>query len=305
MAEKSSFFNSMGSDRRYKAEDWAAYFATFVGNGVVLKTEEALAVAADAGSMSVTLGAGSAFINGYRYENTAALSLSLQTAHASLNRIDAVMVRWNRSLRAMNAYIVTGTPALTPAAQAPARTADIYELCVSHVFVAAGVTSVAQSAVDDRRLDSAICGIATMIGEVDTSTLYAQVQADLAEFKAEEQAAFAQWFAGVQATLGADVAGNLLNLIQYHAPLLLSANLPASGWSTSAPYTQTVTVEGILATDTPLIDVVLSDTVATAMAQIAEFGYIGRITTGANQITVTCYEDKPTVDLTLTLKVVR
>jgi hypothetical protein len=305
MAEKSSFFNSIGNDRRYKAEDWAAYFATFVGNGVVLKTNAALAVSADAGSMSVSLGAGSAFINGYRYENTAALSLALQTAHASLNRIDAVMVRWNRSLRAMNAYIVTGTPALNPQAQAPARTADIHELCVAHVFVAAGATSVGQSAIDDRRLDSAICGLATMIGEVDTSTLYAQIQADLAAFRADEQADFAAWFAGVQATLGSDTAGNLLNLIQYHAPVVLTVSLPASGWSASAPYTQTVNAAGMLTTDAPLADVVLSATAATAKAQLEAYGYIGRIDTGSGQITVTCYEDKPAVDLTLVLKVVR
>ena len=32
--EKSSFFNSVSGDRKYKAEDWASYFASFIGNGV-------------------------------------------------------------------------------------------------------------------------------------------------------------------------------------------------------------------------------------------------------------------------------
>ena len=32
--EKSSFFNSVSHDRTYKAEDWAEYFASFIGNGV-------------------------------------------------------------------------------------------------------------------------------------------------------------------------------------------------------------------------------------------------------------------------------
>ena len=41
--------------------------------------------------MSVTLGEGSAFYNGYRYENTEPLSLAIPTANASLNRIDAIM----------------------------------------------------------------------------------------------------------------------------------------------------------------------------------------------------------------------
>ena len=34
MAEKSSFFNSVSGDRKYKAEDWASYFGALIGNGV-------------------------------------------------------------------------------------------------------------------------------------------------------------------------------------------------------------------------------------------------------------------------------
>jgi len=89
------------------------------------------------------------------------------------------------------------------------------------------------------------------------------------------------------------------------ATATISASLPASGWSASAPYTQTVTATGILATDTPLADVVLSDTPATAITQLEAYGYIGRMDAGSGQITATCYEDKPTVDLTVALKVVR
>ena len=316
MAEKSGFFNSISHDRKYKAEDWAAYFAAFVGNGIVLRTSAALSVYADGGSMSVTLGTGSALINGYRYENTAELSITLPTAHASLNRYDAIMIRWNRSLRAINAYVVSGTASASPVAEAPARTADIYELCVAVVYVAAGSTSVMQSAITDKRLDSSVCGIATMIGDLDTTSLYNQVQAALNEFKTEsqadfaqfsatQQAAFAAWFAGVRETLGGDVAGNLLNLINAHAPVSLSVSLPASGWTGSGPYTQTVSAAGMLATDTPLADVTLSDVVETAKAQLEAYALVGRIDTGADAVTVTCYDGVPAADLTVNLKVVR
>ncbi|MEG2208679.1 MAG: hypothetical protein RR065_11285, partial [Clostridia bacterium] len=96
MAEKSSFFNSISSDRKYKAEDWAAYFATFVSDGVILKAGSTLAVTATAGSMGVTLDIGCAFISGYRYENSSALPLTVGTANATLNRIDRVMIRWSK-----------------------------------------------------------------------------------------------------------------------------------------------------------------------------------------------------------------
>lgn len=93
--------------------------------------------------------------------------------------------------------------------------------------------------------------------------------------------------------------------ILYHTPVHLLAELPVSGWSAAAPYTQTVQVAGLLATDIPLVDVTLSATLDTRIAQREAYGYVSMITTAANSITVTCDEDKPTVALTLTLKVVR
>lgn len=158
--------------------------------------------------------------------------------------------------------------------------------------------------------------VASIVGDTDTSALYTQVQADLAAFRAQEQAGFAQWsaaqqaafdawYAQIQSVLGEDAAGNLLNLITYHAPLQRTVSLPASGWSAAAPYTQTVTAVDVLATDTPLADVVLSNVAATAIAQLEAYGCVGRIDAGEGQITVTCYEDKPAADLTLALKVVR
>lgn len=79
----------------------------------------------------------------------------------------------------------------------------------------------------------------------------------------------------------------------------------STSWSGSGPYTQTVSVAGILATDNPLADVVLSDTAATAQAQLEAWGCVGRITTAAGSITATCYDSKPTTAIPIQLKVVR
>ena len=62
--QKSSFFNSVSGDRRYKAEEWAAYFASFIGNGVFPLPSFGLQVVADSG-MNVVLHPGKAWINGY------------------------------------------------------------------------------------------------------------------------------------------------------------------------------------------------------------------------------------------------
>ncbi|WP_195199350.1 hypothetical protein [Faecalispora jeddahensis] len=84
-----------------------------------------------------------------------------------------------------------------------------------------------------------------------------------------------------------------------------TTTLSTTWTGTAAPYTQTVTVTGILATDNPVISPVLSSTLATAIAQLEAWGYVGRITTAANSITAYCYDTKPTTAIPFQLKVVR
>jgi len=84
----------------------------------------------------------------------------------------------------------------------------------------------------------------------------------------------------------------------------LTATLDTTWSGTSAPYTKTVSVSGILATDTPIIDVVMSGTYSTDEARIEAWGYIYRAVTGADSITFYA-TNKPTVDLPIQIKVVR
>jgi hypothetical protein len=76
-------------------------------------------------------------------------------------------------------------------------------------------------------------------------------------------------------------------------------------WSRTIPYTQDVEVEGILATDDPIADVILSDTMDIAINQSNSWSCISKITTYDGGITVTCFEDKPETDIQVKLKVVR
>lgn len=84
-----------------------------------------------------------------------------------------------------------------------------------------------------------------------------------------------------------------------------TATLSTTWTGSSAPYTQTVTVTGITSSDTPIVDVVLSTTTSTALNQLEAWGCVSKITTGTNQITVTCLEDKPITAIPIQLKVVR
>ena len=76
-------------------------------------------------------------------------------------------------------------------------------------------------------------------------------------------------------------------------------------WSgSSAPFSKTQTVTGILATDTPIVDVVMSGTYATDEARQEAWSNIYRITTANDSITLYAKE-KPTVNLPIQIKVVR
>ena len=86
---------------------------------------------------------------------------------------------------------------------------------------------------------------------------------------------------------------------------LYNITLPSSGWSSSAPYTQTVSIQGILATDVPVVDVVLSSTTSTAVSQLEAWGYVSKIETEDGYITATCFEELPAIDIPIQLKVVR
>ncbi len=76
-------------------------------------------------------------------------------------------------------------------------------------------------------------------------------------------------------------------------------------WSGSAaPYTQTISVSGMLASDNPIVDVTPDSTYDTAVSQVEAWGNIHRITTAANSITVYA-NDKTEVAIPIQLKCIR
>ena len=139
--EKSGFFNSSGGDRIYDAVDFAAYFGDLVSNGIFYMTETNLLVTPAIG-LAVSVAAGSAWINGYHYENTDDLNMPLATADGSNPRIDRVVVRLSQISRNIQIAIISGTPAATPVAPALTRTSDIYELGIADVLVPTAATSI-------------------------------------------------------------------------------------------------------------------------------------------------------------------
>jgi microcystin-dependent protein len=206
--EKSSFFNSVNHDRRYKAEDWAEFFASFIGNGVFPSPSIGLQAAAASG-MTITVRPGKAWINGYFYCNTSDLNITLDNADGVLKRIDRLVLRLDFQARSIKAAVKKGAFLANPVPQPLQRSSDVYEICLCDIAVNAGVTQITQAVITDRRMDASLCGIVTgMLEEIDTTNLFAQYEA-----------AFTEWFDEARTTLNEDTAGNLFTLVEQAAPV--------------------------------------------------------------------------------------
>jgi len=72
----------------------------------------------------------------------------------------------------------------------------------------------------------------------------------------------------------------------------------------SAPYTQTITLTGMQSTYTPVLDVIYSSTLSTAISEKEEFSKISKIESGSGTVTLTCFEDKPSIALTGRVEVI-
>lgn len=84
-----------------------------------------------------------------------------------------------------------------------------------------------------------------------------------------------------------------------------TATISTSWTGDAAPYTQTVSVEGLLATDLPHITPVYSDTLADAIAQKEAWCMVSEADAGKSSIAFTCFEDKPTVAIPIQIEVIR
>lgn len=76
-------------------------------------------------------------------------------------------------------------------------------------------------------------------------------------------------------------------------------------WTGSGPYTQTVAISGILATDMPHIMPAYSSDNATAIAQKEAWSKVSKAEAAADSITFTCFEEKPTAAIPIQIEVMR
>ena len=106
---------------------------------------------------------------------------------------------------------------------------------------------------------------------------------------------------GTGATNASDARSNLgaASRVSYTATITID-------WTgSSAPYTQSVSVSGILATDCPHITPVFSSTLETALLEKEAWSMVSKAETSDGSITFTCFEDKPSTEISIQIEVIR
>lgn len=84
----------------------------------------------------------------------------------------------------------------------------------------------------------------------------------------------------------------------------LTFTLTSSGWNNaSGTYVQTVNLSSLTKVDHVLATVVLNDVVETAKSQQEAWNKISRISLASGSITAYCFEEAPTIDITVRLEV--
>ena len=210
MSYTSGFFDAVDQgngnyDRIYDAASFAHYFSLLIKNGVFPNPSTGLQVkASSAPNMTVSVQPGSAWINGYYFTLKDTPEVLTIQSNATLFRIDSVILGLNYTSREIKPYVRSSAVSSAPSAVTLQRDGSVYELELARVLVGPGVTQIVQTNIADMRTNTASCGIvAGTIDQIDTTDLFTQYSA-----------AFNDWFEGIKADLGEDVAGNLLTKIQ-------------------------------------------------------------------------------------------
>ena len=298
-------------DRAEEASFFAKYFSQFISNGVFPNPSTNMQVLS-AGGMQIKVDIGVCYINGYMGWVDPVETFELEESDLQA-RIDRVVARLDFVDRSINIFIKKGIPLGNPVPPELQRDYDIYEIALADVRVNANVIEISQRNITDLRLNTDLCGIvANQLQHVDTTTLFNQYQdwlnrvtGEVEYMQTEFEQNFNTWFEAIQNILDEDVAGHLLNIINTKADQKTILNLTIdSNWiGAMAPYTKSVSVEGLTVNDIVNLYPIWSNDLETRIAEKEEYSKISMIKSIDGGIELICDEEVPQTNLNVRLEV--
>lgn len=158
MTEKSAFFNGVVDGDAINAPYTSAYFAqilksAYATSGAVVLPEQLnnLAVIAAAGR-TVSILAGRAVIEGYWYENSAAVSLTLDQNTSAYGRFDRIAVEIDTATDICTIVAIRGVPSSAPAIPALPVCSTKYYMTLARIYLPAAYVATSSYYIFDERV---------------------------------------------------------------------------------------------------------------------------------------------------------
>lgn len=206
MAEKSGFFNAREAedgtyDREYDAEQFAEYFANFISNGVYANPANQLKVVFNDSTdkpFTVTVRNGKAYIDGYWYELTEDMEITIPVNTKAYAVKDVICCTLDKAERKISIVLKEGV-----IDDHPINNNTQHDLVLSTLLVQPNASKLNAKDITDKRPDKTYCGFVTgVLDQIDTTELFRQYDD-----------AFQTWFNEMKDQLSTDAAGNLQNQI--------------------------------------------------------------------------------------------
>lgn len=135
------FYNSVNHDRKYDSEQLSRIFDGVITDGVYHSVGEAFSVSSGSG-MNVNVSSGRAWFNHTWTYNDSTIVIPISESHQVYDRIDAIIIRVDKSDRTNSICVKDGTPGSAPAKPVMESTTALLEVPLAYVKVPAATTDI-------------------------------------------------------------------------------------------------------------------------------------------------------------------
>ena len=144
------FFDALNEDRTYDSLDFGKMFDGVINDGVLAGVSGQMKVTAGSG-MRVSVAPGKVWYNRRWAINDSSVTLSIDAAHATLTRIDTVVISVDDSARLFKFEVVKGTPAASPVAPTLTDSSTYHQHALANVWVNGGASAIYNGNIIDKR----------------------------------------------------------------------------------------------------------------------------------------------------------
>lgn len=252
----SGFFNSVNGDRVYNAQQMSAIFEGLITDGIYESVGNKMAVQPNSG-MTIQIGTGRGWFAKHWVSNDSEYLTTLEASDVTLNRYCAVCVRVDDrdSGRTAQPYLKYSEFATTPVKPTMTRTETVNEYCLAYIYIKAGAEEITAADIEDTRGNESLCGWVTgLIEQLSTATLFEQWQA-----------LFENWFYNLQDLINENTEAMLVAAL----PKTVTVTLTPAAWvAENGVYKQSVTVDGMNATKSVIVNPTLTTSSAYSASEV-------------------------------------